>query len=486
MRVLKIKFHGGETLNIKNKVLTWITPILTAIYPLLFLYFQNIGELNLNNILQTLIYIIVITSVIFFIINLLVKSNSLSSLFTSAMAIIFFNYSYFEKGVQLLDYRIRYWHIVPSLLLFFIVLIILFHGYGENDIVNNMCKIISLVFSLLIVFNFVLSVNTIITKINSTPENDSVRDLTMEVSNANDLPNVYYILLDEYASFEFIKKYYDYDNSEFQKFLSNKKFNISMNSYNDSILTATIMSNIHALDYKYTDKTPQTIRMEGRKNSSIFSLMKQKGYKTKFVDTDNINNENTIPSDIKFTFSGSPQVGWSKFLWENTILYPLQKTNLNSRAQLINSAFVFTENSEYANGLFTHAHIVCPHELFVFDQNGNEISPKDSSNYEDKRFYLDQFIYTTKKLEDILSNIISREPECIIILQSDHSSRFQFDQDLWKKYGVQEHDVKNILNAVYYQGKTFEEFYGKGAVNTMRIVLSKLLNVDLPLVEEPK
>ena len=129
---------------------------------------------------------------------------------------------------------------------------------------------------------------------------------------------------------------------------------------------------------------------------------------------------------------------------------------------------------------------MCPHELFVFDQNGNEISPKDSSNYEDKRFYLDQFIYTTKKLEDILTNIISKEPECIIILQSDHSSRFQFDQELWKRYGVQEHDVKNILNAVYYQGETFEEFYGKGGVNTMRIVLSELLNVDLPLVEEPK
>lgn len=480
------EFHGGGHLNIKCKVLTWITPILTAIYPLLFLYFQNIGELNLNNVLPTLIYIILITSVIFIIVKLLVKSNSLSSLFTSVMVIVFFNYSYIEKAVQLLNYRIRYWHIVPSLLFLLIVLIILFRGSGENDIVNNICKIISLVFSLLIVFNFALSINTIITKINSDPVNDNVSDLTMNVSSTNDLPNVYYILLDEYASFEFIKKYYDYDNYEFQKFLLDKKFNISMDSYNDSILTATIMSNIHSLDYKYTDETPQTIRMESRKNSSIFSLMKQKGYKTKFVDTDNIDNENTIPSDIKFTFSGPPQAGWSKFFWQSTILYPLQKTNLNSRAQLINSAFEFTENSEYSSGLFTHAHIVCPHELFVFDQNGNEISPKDSSNYEDKRFYLDQFIYTTKKLEDILTNIISKEPECIIILQSDHSSRFQFDQELWKRYGVQEHDVKNILNAVYYQGETFEEFYGKGGVNTMRIVLSELLNVDLPLVEEPK
>jgi hypothetical protein len=44
------------------------------------------------------------------------------------------------------------------------------------------------------------------------------------VSNENEYPDIFFIILDEYASLSTIKNIFNYDNSEFEDFLVKKAF----------------------------------------------------------------------------------------------------------------------------------------------------------------------------------------------------------------------------------------------------------------------
>lgn len=85
------------------------------------------------------------------------------------------------------------------------------------------------------------------------------------------------------------------------------------------------------------------------------------------------------------------------------------------------------------------------------------------------------------------TEIIANDPEAIIIIQSDHGYRYPTHLQFW--YGINQYDVeeeapymRNILNAVYYQG---EDIYidNYSGLNTLITVLNKLLDVDLQMVD---
>lgn len=340
-----------------------------------------------------------------------------------------------------------------------------------------------MVFGCLILTNFFMALPTIILKCQPQIKHEVQTSATNSWNE--ELPNIYYFVLDEYASFDFIEKYYNYNNNDFMNFLKIKGFYVSDDSYNDSIFTATVLSNIHALDYISTDDTPEKNRIFNRKNSKIFELLHESGYVTKSVETDSVNTDNAIPCDIPFQIDKTELTSFEYSFWEKTLLYPFIKKNMDQHFRKISSAFSFIETPESPRGLFTYGHIVCPHEPFVVDENGREISPKDRANYINKNIYLGQYKYVTKRMESVIQKILEENPDCIIILQSDHSSRFQFSQQLWNEYSVNYDDIKSILNAVYYRNVPFDKIKGQSGLNTIRLVLSELLDTILPVVEVP-
>jgi len=91
---------------------------------------------------------------------------------------------------------------------------------------------------------------------------------------------------------------------------------------------------------------------------------------------------------------------------------------------------------------------------------------------------------------ELATEIIKNDPNSIIILQSDHG--YRYPDFLKNLYGIDIYDMdveslymRNILNAVYYQGQNIDIDNYSG-INTLRTVLNKLLNANFELIEQPK
>lgn len=287
--------------------------------------------------------------------------------------------------------------------------------------------------------------------------------------------------MDEYSGFNTIKKYYGYDNLEFAKYLEDKKFTVSMGGYNDSFDTFTVTTNNLNVDYVVTSEMILAERMEYRKDPKLFTLLDQYGYE--------INNmSDTVEwQGVKGSIKENTKAVYGDFLkmlLEKTIIYPflgisdeiVYRTNTINAFKQLHKTF---ESSE--TPIFTYAHIECPHTPFVFDQNGDMPDFASLNDWKDKRNYLGQFNYVTKQVKDVIETITMNDPNSIIILQSDHSARWtQNDQG---EQIVTNEDKRNFLNATYYKGESIDEIDGQSAVNTLRIIVSKVLGIDMPVVE---
>ena len=94
----------------------------------------------------------------------------------------------------------------------------------------------------------------------------------------------------------------------------------------------------------------------------------------------------------------------------------------------------------------------------------------------DKSLYLNQLIYTSKRLRNVCENIVKTDPDAIVILQSDHGNRHV--------HNVTELDFTNILNAVYFRGQPMEEITDRNGLNTWLAVLNRQFGLNIPEAEE--
>ena len=116
-----------------------------------------------------------------------------------------------------------------------------------------------------------------------------------------------------------------------------------------------------------------------------------------------------------------------------------------------------------------------PHQPFLFDRNGGAVNPANYDNWEDEKYYLDQYIFVMDQMVQTVENIIENDPESIIIVQSDHGPRFNNE--------MPEEDKIAILNTVYFKGEEIPEIVGKSGVNTLRMVVNRQFGYHLEDLE---
>jgi hypothetical protein len=128
---------------------------------------------------------------------------------------------------------------------------------------------------------------------------------------------------------------------------------------------------------------------------------------------------------------------------------------------------------------FVFVHFNFPHEPFVFGPNGEYIDKVNYQNYEDKQFYLGQYIFISKQLEELAGVLLEKsEVPPIIILQSDHGCRHMPGR------AIGDDDWHKILNAMYLPGMDYAELSDSiSPVNTFRLIFDHYFGADYPLLE---
>ena len=97
--------------------------------------------------------------------------------------------------------------------------------------------------------------------------------------------DIYYIILDGYTSSDSLKKYLNFDNSEFDNFLIKKNFYIANKSrpnyaHTASIVSALNMEYIHFLNSdEYTDNQITDALTQMARNNKVKNYLQSQGYK---------------------------------------------------------------------------------------------------------------------------------------------------------------------------------------------------------------
>ena len=143
---------------------------------------------------------------------------------------------------------------------------------------------------------------------------------------------------------------------------------------------------------------------------------------------------------------------------------------------------------------FTFAHILLPHEPFVFDRHGNYITLDEDIergrdlNYREQTLFTNELI--TRLLDDVLD--VPAEQQPIIVLAADegpHPVRFKADEDDFDWTAATDEELREkmaVLNAYYLPDPPRDPglYDTISPVNTWRVLFNTYFGADLPLLED--
>ena len=464
--------------NLAGYLISILGVLIAAVFTELLLYFQNIEEVAFIEVLPVLFCFIVLGLLLFGLIMLIMRKPEKASIITIFAIMVIINYTFIEEGIQSIVSTLKYWHIVPILLVLFIFLSILFCKKVPDEICKILLLTILITFSSMLIINFFASIPTINAKSRAKQNNNQYFERREENKN-EELPNIYYLLFDEYSSYDFMLKYYNYDNGAFLDKLKNQGFSISYNSHNESVSTVTVTANLMNLEYIVNDSWPAYEKDEARKNGKLYEILLNHGYRL-FSLTDSYGLpviDQQHETSKAMTVSGETL---GDIIIQKSIFYPFITVNRQGLQSTIENIKSFICKEE--KNRFLIVHLELPHQPFIYDRDGNIIE-NVNTDWKNKQYYLNQYIYATKVMEDLVNCIIKHDSKSVIILQSDHSARASTDPDIFKKVFTME-DMTNCFNCVYYMGEPIE-IEGLSGINTERLVLEKLLGEELPQIDVP-
>ncbi len=421
--------------------------------PILFLWIQNIAEINFLKLLKTLGYYSIIYLCCFFICQFFVDIQFSSAILISLFIMIFYSKHLMIK-IILNKYVLRKQIIWISL--FLGIVIFPFLPSVVLDIFFILLLIFEVLFLTMIGYNAYQYVTAVSSYINE--KNKSVKIEVTLKENIN-LPDVYFIIPDSYGGATALNQYYNFNNQVFLSWLEKEGFTVYNNARSNYSHTNFSIPSTFQMNYlvNFKDKVGKgqiqyaklAVNQFMNKALAIFEqlgytsyhivndfdkyLMHKKGYKFSYK-LDNIESYNFELSLFSSTFLAK---------WIKKICFYF------SRKFLLNT-FDYIENLDLKTKRnFIYCHLMCPHHPFYFDENGDipilELDFFNPVNY--PKLYVDQIKYLNIRLMRIVKSIKKKNPNAIIIIQADHGAAGTVlepsnERDIWN-------DRFSILRAIY-------------------------------------
>jgi hypothetical protein len=500
-------------------------PFSVAILPILIIYSNNLGEMQFSDLWRSILFVIGLTVIFSSILWLFLRNWHKANVLTACIMISGLSYGHIYDFLK--DYEVLTIFARHRFLLFLNLLVLLGISWSLWKRIRNV-EPLEIFFSWFSVFVLISPAYAIGSyyflsnhQISSLyPESQPIT----AVMQNEQLPDIYYIVLDAYGRQDTLQQYYSFDNSEFVDELDQLGFYVASESASN--YPQTYLSLASSLNYQYIDNSlmpidPQSQDRRGLlekiKHSQIRETLRSEGYA--FVAFDTGYYTSIEDADIYYKYQGPQKQGQSLILsmnsfegllFEKSILRPLLDYKLipqHSLNGVLEAPYIrhagrilfildkMTRIPEMEGNHFVFAHIIAPHPPFVFGPNGEILSHTrsftlgDTTNvvqnrdeyikgYQDETSYLNNVVIKTVKI--ILTK--SKVPP-IIIIQGDHGPGAYLD---WKsKANTNLPDRFSILNAYYLGGYNYAGLYPSiSPVNTFRIVLKDFFGVDLKLLSD--
>lgn len=306
-------------------------------------------------------------------------------------------------------------------------------------------------------------------------------------------PDIYYIILDAYASQAVLKEYYSYDNSGFAAYLTEKDFYVP--SETRSNYRATLLSIPSALNMRYLDGLgPAALPGLFNRNAAA-RFLKSRGYKFIVLNLPGVISPYNDYADLRVGYGSFPQF-WVLLL-KTTLFFGLADDfNDLERAKTLAFFAKLPRLAALPGPKFVYAYVMCPHHPYLFGAGGEPVEKAMRDNIligrknavANKRSYVNQLRFVTGKIRESIDGILAasaREP--VIILQSDHGPAL-YDTPAMAKGVIPGRDYLQarfqILNAYHLPGGSAGLYDSITPVNTFRVVLNRYFQAGLPLLPD--
>ena len=508
-------------LKIKSKK---IHPFLVGIFPILIIYSQNIGRVEITELFLPVIIIVGLTIGLYYFLKLILKNENKSAIIVTLILIMLFSYGhiYYLLSDVMIDefdigqnrYLIPAFGLVLGISIFFII-----RARRVFDNATSILNVISIVFIIVAISNVAL-VGAEITSCDKCSNQEffyEARDFSdyfesheFSISENQELPDVYYLILDEYARNDALIEYHNFSNHELTEFLEKKGFHIAKNSFANYPMSVQSIPAIMNMDYInfLADEIGTEVRnykpLNGKNyglypNNMVIKNFKEMDYKIITFNTFALHLHENPLADKTFCHR-------DKFLLDNRLADVLARTSIFgyyierwAEGELRQATLCAFENFGNAGNVFDEpvfvwAHVMLPHPPWIFGPNGEEITPGKpllitdnpefrDSGWEPKRQYIQQVQLANKKTIEVVENILENNRNAIIIIQGDHGTAWETNwmepskEDAWQR-------LRNF-DAIYFPDKDKRDLLldDRTLVNTFRTVFNAYYESNYELLE---
>jgi hypothetical protein len=309
-------------------------------------------------------------------------------------------------------------------------------------------------------------------------------------------PDVYLILLDEYAGHQSLKDIFSFDNSGFETQLTQRGFHVVNNSrsnYNYTPFSMASMLNLRYLHLQNTERSKPDLSyaLSAVNDNLATKIFAHNGYEFFNYSPCDIGNQPT-PNEETFMPAKTKLITAQTFLsrLQRDLGYHLVKLSpATGRAyrELRNNDRLYELTATIAaksheKPVFVYTHFMMPHYPYYFDRDGKPMDPArvlPEGNNANKKDYVEYLQYANKKIIQLTDHILrSSEKPPVIIIMSDHGFR-HFTPPVDQQYHFMD------LNAIYLPAKNYNGFYdGITNVNQFRVLFNTLFNTKFPVLKD--
>jgi hypothetical protein len=324
-------------------------------------------------------------------------------------------------------------------------------------------------------------------------------------------PDIYHLVFDRYAASSTLRDIYGFDNGPFLAALEERGFRIAEDSHANYLKTTMSMASTLEMDYldvgrleaeaAAPDDLSPVLRLLGGPMEVPVAL-KARGYEYVHIGTWYGPTATNSEADQVLRYGSLSE--FSSVLYDSTLLPVLRGDSpAGERSEFRESYrrhahYQFDRLARLASldspvPRFVLAHVSLPHPPYVFDAQGNPVTATEERSRTESRNYTEQLEYTNARILEVLDQLLDVPPgeEPVILLQADEGPYpvvFERDQAAfdWREATTEQLRQKfAVLNAFHLPGADAGELHPSiSLVNTFRVVFNAYFGTDLELLPD--
>ncbi len=484
-----------------------IHPLLAAAYPVVFLFAINAAEqVTLEPLWRPLALAVGGAAIAMAVLWLLLRDPLRAALMTTVLVVGFFGYGHlWGLASGWLDSQ---WPLIIAWGL--VVEIGLFAAWRAGRFARPVTRGLNVVAALALLLNGGSLAGTMTAFGAVVTPGPASSAIDLQPTDPDDLPDVYYIILDRYAGSTALSETYGFDNEPFLTALESRGFRVARHAHSNYIKTPFSLAsslNIDFLDVAALEaeasegKDREPIHRVLRDHLAVPTALKELGYHYVHVANWWTPSATNVDADRVFRYDGQDE--FSSVLAQTTFLRALSEPDAAPtdpwdwrvlREHTLYELDKLDQVAAMPGPKFVFAHLLIPHDPYVFNADGTFTGRAQVARLGKEESYRRQLSFANSQMLELVDRILAESgPDSVIMIQADEGpfpARYQADEWRfeWRDATDAELEEKfGILFAMRVPGADLDAagFHDTiSPVNTFRVIFNARFGTDLPMLPD--